>query len=482
MNNNGLNLLLGTCLCASLALGVEKPNVLFIAVDDLRTELGCYGVENAITPHMDAFADSARLFRNHFVQVATCGASRYALLTGTLPRTPADQENSASHTLKRGPSTVARTMPELFRKNGYRTVCFGKISHESEGMLGNRPELPEAWDELLTPRGQWAGKGSLLFAYANGRVRDIKTGFMQYCEFADVADNELPDGLMADAAVERITQFAESGEPFFMGVGFFKPHLPFVAPKKYKDQFDGVALPSPYGMQRGDTKKAGQSGEFYKYKTNRPFDKPKWNATLAEADAQEIRRGYYACVSYTDAQVGRVLRALDESGLAENTIVVLWGDHGWHLGEHNAWAKHTPLETSLKSPLILRVPGLPSPGKATDSLAASIDLYPTLIDLCNLEQRKTARPLDGVSLRSVLNDPTVQVRQEVLSFWSDTSMTDGRYRLLVSLAKDTGGYSFELYDHKNDPGELKNVAAQNPEVIQTLMKRLKRVYPQVLIK
>ena len=452
----------------------DRPNVLFIAVDDLRPALHCYGVEQAVTPNMDLLADSGRLFMNHYVQVPTCGASRCSLMTGRFPRTAAECKNSACSDLQKVKADLPLTIPGLFRRNGYRTVCIGKISHSGNGMHGKQPEFPDAWDELPTPEGMWEGHGpELLHAYSGGRMRG-DDGYMPLWEFPDVKDNELPDGMLADTAVERLKAFAASGEPFFMGVGFYKPHLPFVAPKKYRDLYDGVAFPSPNGMKRGDTRKAGKSNEFYKY--HAPFDRPAEGETMAEEDAQEARRAYHACVSYADAQVGRVLQALEATGLASNTIVVLWGDHGWHLGENNAWAKHTPLDKSLRSALIVRMPGQKAPGEASDSLAASVDLYPTLVDLCSLEKKQTAMPLDGVSLRPILDDPKQMVRNDILSFWYSTGITDGRYRLIVS-----GEGNHELYDHKNDPGELHNLAGNQQETVDRLTAQLKKAYPQVFV-
>lgn len=474
-----------------VAAPASKPNVLFIAVDDLRPALNCYGMKQAHTPNMDALAQSGRLFAQHYVQVPTCGASRYALMTGTLPREKAALSNHAAikgeTALPQGPSDKVRSMPELFRKNGYRTVCIGKLSHMPDGKVfqydgkgEGESELPEAWDEFLTPYGSWKYGWGAFFAYGNGRHREDKTGYMPYCEFPDVRDNGLPDGLMADAAVARLKQFGKSGEPFFMGLGFYKPHLPFVAPKKYRDLYDGVEIPSPHGMQRGDTQHWHGSGEFYKYKTDRPFEKPAKGEALSEADAQDARRAYLACVSYIDAQVGKVMQTLKTSGLDKNTVVVLWGDHGWHLGQHNIWGKHTPLNRALRSAFIMRAPGINLRGKVTNSLAATIDIYPTLVDLCGLDGEKTAKPLDGISLRPVLENPEAQPRKVALSFWGkSTSMIFENYRLIVSGKKEK--FSYELYDHRYDPGELKNIADNHPEKVQQLLELLKQECPAITI-
>ncbi|MGC6456432.1 MAG: sulfatase [Coraliomargaritaceae bacterium] len=458
----------------------QQKNILFISVDDLRPAMECYGVEQARTPHMDALAKSGRLFKKHYVQVPTCGASRHSMLTGRYPRSRAEIKNSASRILMDVSSNLPRSMPELFRKNGYTTVCIGKISHMPDGLFNGTPELPGAWDEMSTPFGPWKEHGSyqLLFSYANGATRK-KGHYEPLYEFPDVEDNELPDGMLAETAVQRLEQFAREGNPFFMGVGFYKPHLPFVAPRRYKDLYDGINFPSPYEMQRGDTQRIGKSNEFYSYTT--PFERPEKNQTLSEAEAQEARRAYHACVSYVDAQVGKLLQTLEKTGLAENTIVVLWGDHGWHLGEHNAWAKHTPMNYSLRSSFIMRVPGQRFPGTPTNSLAASIDIYPTLVDLCSLEKRETYKPLEGISLRPILADPNESVRSEVLSFWYATSLNDGRYHLIVSENQE-GSYNADLYDLQNDPGELVNVAALQPEVMKRLMQQLRSAYPQIILE
>ncbi|MEM9419241.1 MAG: sulfatase [Planctomycetota bacterium] len=462
-----------------------QPNVLFIAVDDLRPAMRCYGVKQAITPHMDQLAATGRLFNNHFVQVPTCGASCHSMLTSRYPRKRSEIRNVISGTLMGVESESARSMPELFRKNGYTTVCIGKITHSSDGKKNGQSELPDAWDEMITPYGPWANFPTrLLHAYTEGRVKpygaERNKGDEVYeplYEFPEVGDSELPDGMLADTAIQRLGQFADSGQPFFMGVGFYKPHMPFVAPKKYKDLYDGVAFPSLYGMKRGDTRRIGQSNELWSYDT--PFERPVGRQPISEEDAQEVRWAYHACVTYADAQIGRVLQALEDTGLASNTIVVLWGDHGWHLGEHNAWAKHTPMNYSLRSSFIVRTPDQKLPGIPTESLAASLDIYPTLIDLCSLEERQTYLPLEGVSLKPVLLDPSAKARDEVLSFWFATSLNDGRYHLIVS--ENNGELQHDLYDLRNDPGELKNIAAVNPGTVERLMEQLARVYPQITL-
>ena len=219
-----------------------KPNVLFIAVDDLRPLLGCYGVDFALTPNIDKLASEGRLFKNHYVQVATCGASRSSMIRSRLPRTRKElfNEEALSSTIPEETSNVARTMPELFKMNNYETVCIGKISHSDDGWKNKNEvkdstnyDIPNGWDKILTPLGKW--KQSLVVAYPNGKDRDDGSGYMPYSVFPDVEDNELPDGMFADTAIEALKSYRKSNKPFFMALGFVKPHLPFVAPKKYLD-------------------------------------------------------------------------------------------------------------------------------------------------------------------------------------------------------------------------------------------------------
>jgi len=471
----------------------NRPNVLFIAVDDLRPELGCYGNKIIKTPNIDKLASEGTLFTQQYVQVPTCGASRYALLTGLYPRQKAALNNHAAHkgstALKQGSSEKARTMPELFRKNGYHTICIGKVSHMPDGKVFNyngtgdgRPELPDAWDEFATAYGPWKYGHGAFFAYANGRHREDGSGYRPLWEFSDVKDSELPDGMNADVAVKKLGELKNTSKTFFMALGFFKPHLPFVAPEKYRDIYKNVSIPSPNGMKIGDTHCWHNSSEFYKYRA--PFRRPRKQHALSEENAENARRAYYACVSYIDAQIGRVIAKLKETGLDKNTIIVLWGDHGWHLGENNIWGKHTALSKALRSPLIIVDPRIKaSEGKTSGAVTSTIDIYPTLVDLCNLQKKETLNALDGKSLRPILENTKASIRDIAVSFWGNrTSLTDGRFRLIILPVKKSKQYLYELYDHDNDPGELKNIAKVNPERVKMMMDELKKEYPQIIIK
>ena len=235
-------------------------------------------------------------------------------------------------------------MPELFRRSGYHTTLIGKISHTADGLVyayngqgDGRDEVPMAWTEKATPLGPWKRGWGIFFAYSNGRHREDGNGHIDLMEFTVDNDDDLPDGMMAATAVSRLKALRDTGKPFFMGLGFFKPHLPFVAPKQDWDHFKDKNIPGPDNPESVSSPHWHKSGEFYKYRTD---IKKSW--PLSTADAVKARKAYLACVRYTDRQVGRVLDALDELQLSDNTIVVVWGDHGWHLGESALWGKHTP--------------------------------------------------------------------------------------------------------------------------------------------
>ncbi len=461
-----------------VAAAEQAPNVLFIAIDDLRTELGCYGVKDARSPNLDALAAQAMLFTNHFVQVPTCGASRYALLTGRSPQASGVTRNNAAFyqddsALSQQQTPGAQTMPELFRRSGYATSLIGKISHTADGLVyeydgsgDGRLEMPHAWETLATPLGSWKRGWGIFFAYESGRSREDGGGHLDLMEFTAENDSDLPDGQMADAAIAELGRLKQDGRPFFMGLGFIKPHLPFVAPKQDWEAMMEVDVQPPAHPQKPESAYWHKSGEFYKY--DAPYQK---SQPLAAADAITARRAYLACVRYADRQVGKVLKALDDNGLAENTIVVVWGDHGWFLGETAMWAKHAPLERALRSTLIVRAPGMPE-GKVTDALVETIDLYPTLIDLCQPGFTKTEWPLDGESLVPLLKGETESVRDFSLSYWGDAVSVRTRSHRLSAKVNHKSGDEFskiELYDIRDTPDPVENLVDSEPELVEQLL-------------
>lgn len=456
----------------------NRYNVLFIAIDDLRPELGCYGVEHGQSQYLDEFAKSAVVFDRHYVQVATCGASRFALLTGQSPATSGVTRSNAA--LYSGKSALsqeqlpgAQSMPELFRRSGYRTVCIGKISHTADGRVfeyngkgDGRDELPHAWDALPTPFGPWKRGWGIFFAYSGGRSREDGGGHLDLMDFKAEKDEDLPDGLLAQEAISQLRSFKEKDERFFLGLGLFKPHLPFVAPKQdwdtiAKEDIDGSLSPkidSPYWHN---------SGEFYKYRT--PYEKTR---PLSNEARQTARRAYLACVRYADRQVGKVLSELDKLGLADNTIVVVWGDHGWHLGEQQIWAKHSPFERANRSVLMVRAPGVSKPGVKSSALAETIDLYPTLTDICQPSFQETRFGLDGVSLKPVLTGEKESVRETAISYWGDAvSVRSKTHRLIAKVQKQKVVHT-ELYDLSEDQDSIENLAEMDSKTLELLLSQI----------
>jgi arylsulfatase A-like enzyme len=478
-------LILFSSCCVRSSLAAEQPaadhnryNVLLIAVDDLRPELGCYGSPVAQSPNLDRLAREGVLFTRHYVQVPTCGASRYALLTGRSPaRSGVTSNNAAFYQGKSALSAEqqagAQTMPEFFRRSGYRTVCLGKISHTPDGRVfayngsgDGRAELPYAWDDLPTPFGPWKRGWGAFFAYAGGVHREDGQGHQDLMEFRAERDEDLPDGLLASAAVEQLKDLKRRGGPFFLGVGFFKPHLPFVATRQDWEALEEVEIPLPAG-DKIDSPFWHASGEFHRY--DFPFTKQR---PLAPDAQRQARRAYLACVRYVDRQVGKVLRAVDELDLADDTIVIVWGDHGWHLGEQQIWGKHSPFERALRSTLIVRVPGAQAGGKPSDALVETIDLYPTLVELCRPKFTATRYPLDGVSQAPVLSGERDSVREAAVSYWRDAvSLRTPSHRLVARL-KDGRPDHLELYDLRTDPDSATNLAESEIELTQRLTAQL----------
>jgi len=477
-------LLCGSACSTTQTTGEPLPannryNVVLICIDDLRPELGCYGVDYVETPNIDRLAAEGILFRNHFVCVPTCGASRYAMLTGRSPEASgvrrgnnAFYQGNSALSQEQVPGAGAESMPELFCRSGYHTVLMGKVSHTADGRVfaydgsgDGRDELPNAWDELATPLGDWGRGWGVFFAYEGGAHREDGQGHRDLMQFTAENDDDLPDGLMASAAVEKLAQLRDRDEPFFLGLGFFKPHMPFVATRGDWEAVQDWDVPPPAHPQRADTAHWHNSGEFYGY--NVPWEKTR---PLATEDAMQARRAYLACVRYTDRQVGRVLDALDELGLADNTVVVLWSDHGWFLGEGALWGKHAPLEYALNSPLIIRAPSEDdaeyfSQGLATDALASTLDLYPTLVDLCQSGLTQTRYPLDGVSLGPVLRGEASGVRDQVKSYWGNAvTIRSADYRLVMR----GNGEEAELYDITHPQRVFENLASQRPDLVSQM--------------
>lgn len=454
----------------------SRPNILFIAVDDLRPELGAYGKQYMHTPHMDQLAREGRVFLNHYVNVPTCGASRYSMLTGRLPQTLAALRNDAFEKFTAGKprGEQPESFVERFRRGGYRTVGIGKISHSPDGNVygytqpvSDKRELPNSWDAFYFNADKWQTGWNAFFGYAGGENRQgMKNQVLPY-ENKEVADTAYPDGLTAQLAVEQLARLKETGQPFLLAVGFFKPHLPFTAPKKYWDLYDEGTIPlspSPDVPASVNDKSLHNSNEFNQYKKG--AEKPSLNAPVSDAYARKLRHAYFASVSYVDAQIGKVLEALKQSGLDQQTIVVLWGDHGWHLGDERVWGKHTLSEYALRSPLMIRMPQTPAAGVPSKQVVQSVDIYPTLLELAGLT---TGDTLDGHSLcPELFQRPDKKGPSVAYSYFNrGISIRTGHYRLTKYYRKEAP--VIELYDYAADPNETRNQAAQHPSLVKQLL-------------
>lgn len=453
----------------------ERPNILFICVDDLRTELGCYG--SAVkTPNLDSLALEGSLFFNHYVQVPTSGASRASLLTGRLPRRYSDTSNEACRL--RISEKPQDSQPETFfhqlRMNGYHTIGIGKIGHSADGYLyeytapkSDKKELPKSWDELLFDAGKWGTGWNAFFGYSNGSNRQGMHRQVKPYECANVNDEGLPDGLTAKLAIEKLEQLAHSTQPFCLAVGFFKPHLPFTAPKRYWELYDEQSIPlSPMKdiPVNCDKSTLHESGEFNGYLLGE--EKASLEHNVSDAYARKLRHAYFACISYVDAQIGKVLNALKKAGKADNTIIIVWGDHGWHLGDLRVWGKHTLHEPALNSTLIIKAPGFKK-GIRNERIVSSVDIYPTLMDLC--QTNIPSQLLDGHSFVSLLNDPQDKNwREFAYSYFNHgISLRTPQYRLTRYLKK--GQTITELYQYNKNKLEKENIANKDSATINRLL-------------
>jgi arylsulfatase A-like enzyme len=430
-------LLLLPCLLASAE---TRPNVLFIAIDDLRPELGCYGSDVAITPQLDKLAERSLLFEKAYCNIPVCGASRASLFTGLYP---IGQKRFAKFDTKvdeDAPGAV--TLPQLFKDAGYTTISNGKILHHASDTQDRSWSQP-AW----TTKG--GGARGLL---PETREKLSKRGRGYILEAADVHDDAYPDGRIARRTIDDLKRLAKEGKPFFLGCGFKKPHLPFYAPKKYWDLYDPDKIPladNRYTPKDAPPALRGSSEYRGYHLGDLKLNSERWH--------RELKHGYLACTSYVDAQVGRVLDALDELGLADNTIVVVWGDHGFHLGEHNFWGKHNTLDHATRVPLIIHAPTSVlknnAAGKTTKSLVETVDLFPTLCELAGLQPPKA---IQGKSLKPLFAKPEASFRSSVYVRYGQADAVLTEQFAYTRFETQAGGEM--LFDHSVDPEENKNLA------------------------
>ena len=462
-----LGFLLTTALSASEA---TKLNVLFIAVDDLRPEVNASGSKLIKTPNLDRIAARGTTFDRAYCQQAVCSPSRSSLMTGRRPDSTRVWDLE-THFRKALPEAV--TVAQHFKNNGYFTQGMGKIFH---GGFDDAPSWSVPWGTPKAPTYASAEAQKQQADPANtnkkGKIKGPAT------ESADVQDDTFVDGKVSLLAAETLTELKNKGQPFFLAVGMARPHLPFVAPKKYWDLYDpnAIYVPAFQKLPEGTPEFVGHNNSELKSYSDVPDV-----GQVDEATARHLRHGYYASISYMDAQVGLVLDALDKQGLAENTVIVLWGDHGWQLGEHGLWHKHTNFEIATRAPLLISMPGQKAAGRKSASLAEFIDIYPTLADACGLPKPKD---IEGVSLRPVLDNADAKVRPVAISQYPRTdagkalmgySIRDDRWRLVLWRNRaDNTIHATELYDEVGDPHETVNVAtrAEHAEVVARLTKFL----------
>ncbi|WP_404305738.1 sulfatase [Neorhodopirellula lusitana] len=449
----------------------DRPNVLFIAVDDLACTLGCYNDPIAQTPHLDRLANQGVCFQRAYNQLPLCNPTRASVMTGLRPDTIKVYDLDR-HFRDEKPDVV--TLPQAFQKAGYFSARVGKIYHYNvPASIGTDGfDDPPSWNATVNPRGRDKDDEAMVF---NAEPHRKISGSLSWLA-AQGNDEEQTDGMIATEAIQIMQ--AHRDEPFFLGVGFFRPHTPYVAPAKYFDMYpvDTLRLPYSPADDRADIPTAA-------FAHNCPV--PNYN--LDEATLLKATQAYYACVSFIDAQVGRLLDSLDELGIADQTIVVLWSDHGYHLGEHNGvWQKRTLFEQGARAPLIIRPASMHR--QQDDKLLAGrgtcrrvvefVDIYPTITDLASIEtptglEGRSLRPLidnpvaawDGYAITQVLRPADDRLSRPVMG----CSIRTDRYRFTQW---GEGKHGVELYDHRSDPNEFQNLAIDPDETAIAVMNRL----------
>ena len=510
----------------------QRPNILFIAIDDLRPELGCYGSDMAISPNIDALAANGLLFNNAYCQEAICSPSRASLMTGARPESIQVIENF-TYFREQNPDII--TLPQHFWANGYETVYTGKIYHNKEFGDGKL-----SWSrkpvEIDNPKGNFGFKlpknqkmqienaAAMVAKYGENALRNGLGKGPAY-EFADFSDNEYEDGHNTDLAIATMKDMLEKNpdKPFFLGLGMKKPHLDWVAPKKYWDLYDQEKI--KLAEHEEAPKDGATMGLHASFELRARADIPK-KGSIDKELAINLKHAYLACVSYVDAQIGRMLSALDEAGVRDNTIIILWSDHGWHLGDMGIWGKATNYEIATRVPLIISTPNMSAAirGKKSNALVELVDMYPTLCDLAGVS---LPAHLEGQSFAPLLSDPGRDWKKAVFSQfptpalreWAANPLSKGMRETsfgplieeveesikaqqgdkwnrdlfenrLMGYAMRTDNYRFvvwkdytdpeakpiffELYDHQKDPSETINIAAGNPVLVEELLTQFNK--------
>jgi len=468
----------------------SRPNVLMILVDDLKPVLGCYGDDIAKTPSMDALAARGMRFDAAYCNQAVCAPSRFTLMLGS-HSTSTGLYGLGSNLRNLIPEAV--TLPQHFSNHGYRTESLGKVFHIGHGNDGDpssfqvphfKDKVVEYLDADSTDGGKLTREEALFTNQQFGNIRSLPRGAAFESPVAN--DTDYADGRVAEETILRLRsakeRIAKKGTPFLIAAGFARPHLPFCAPKKYWDLYDPAMLPTPKNQSPPvDAPQVAlkRGGEIVAYK---PVPE---NGEIDSKLQRQLIHGYYASTSYVDAQIGKVIGELTRLELADNTIIVLWGDHGFHLGDLGIWTKHTNFEQATRIPILVIAPGVTAPNSSTAQLAESVDIFPTLAELAGLPAPKGPQSIDGISLVPVLKDPKARVRDHAYHAYPKGKLgrairTD-RYRFVewkpIGGAADQAEY--ELYDYQEDPHETKNHAASQPSVVAELKAKL-AAYPEAV--
>ena len=485
------SLIVGLLLCCLVRANGARPNILFIAVDDLRPSIGCYGDVHAKTPNIDRLASRGVAFDNAHCQVAVCNPSRASLMTGLRPD-KLGVWTLPIHFREAKPNAV--TIPQWLRTFGYTAVSHGKIFH-------NPTPDPQSWSEPIRnpPR--------VATPYPDGtpqRIKDVQRQLPKddwrknnlrgpSTAAPEVADDLLIDGARTNMAIEDLRRLGKSGAPFLLAMGYIRPHLAWIAPRKYWDMHDPDALPvvtngqvtpetPPYALSN--------SYELTHYVDQIDFPKPWDERRVSDANARHLMHAYYSCVSYIDAQIGRLLDALDEEGLRENTVVVLWSDHGWKLGEFNGWGKMTNYEIDTRVPLIIAGSGVSPVGHHCSDPVELLDLFPTLCELADVDVPDF---VDGTSLVPNLSGASAATQDAAFSQYyrkfegnefMGYAIRTKDYRFVEWRNFSTGEVTdCELYDHRTSHTESVNIAASaDAELVEELTTRLLKDHPRKPLK
>ncbi len=508
---------------------VRKPNILFIGIDDLRPELGCYGSKVAVTPNMDRLANQGLLFTQAYCQQAICGPSRASLLTGTRPETNGIYHNYVK-IRELNPDII--TLPQYFKNNGYEAVYCGKIFHhgdKDDALSWSRKPAIDSDEMKDIPRYKKfalaenrkltrATMKSMLAKY--GEVARLGLAMGPSYESADVPDNFYIDGYNTDLAIATMKDMVrkDKDKPFFLGLGYNKPHLNWIAPKKYWDLYDRDNIPMTNTIN--PPQNGAEMGLHASFELRTRSDIPK-SGPIEDELARTLKHAYLACVSYVDAQIGKMIKALEVAGLRENTIIIIWSDHGFHLGDMSIWGKASNYEVATRIPLMVWMPEMPksSQGKQSEALVELIDMYPTLCELADLP---VPDHLEGYSFKPLLRKPDLpwkkaafsqfptpalrewgayplrpamretffgplieEVEERIIKQQGDKwnrdlfenhlmgyTMRTARYRLIVwkdRTKTDNDPVYIELFDHQVDPNETENIADSHPKLVEDLV-------------